>query len=66
MNPDGSNQIELNDKVGWANLNFPDWSPDGSKIAFVYDYVGGGDIWIMDADEQSDTAHFPSAIGELS
>ncbi|MFX0200086.1 MAG: hypothetical protein ACFFCW_28530 [Candidatus Hodarchaeota archaeon] len=55
MDADGNNQVKLNDTVGWANLNRPDWSPDGSKIAYVYDYVGGGDIWVMNSDGTGQT-----------
>src|SRR6476646_3891628 len=57
MNADGSNQTQLTfdpqpkDQV-------PDWSPDGSKIAYLADTHGiadivnpsWGDIWVMNAD----------------
>jgi Tol biopolymer transport system component len=48
-NSDGS-LIPYNDPVGWANIVPCDWSPDGSKILVMYDYVGGGDIWIGNSD----------------
>ncbi len=50
MDADGGNQTMLNSPVGYANLNLPDWSPDGEKIVFNYDRVGAGDIWVMDSD----------------
>jgi len=56
MNADGSGQTQLTfdpqpkDQV-------PDWSPDGSKIAYLADThgiadmgVSWGDIWVMNAD----------------
>ena len=52
MDADGSNQTQLTfDPV--MKDQVPDWSPDGSTIAFVTrpdPEVPGGDIWLMDAD----------------
>jgi len=49
MNPDGSNQIRLTDKL--PDAIFPRWSPDGKKILFT---SGRGDgtyeIYVMNAD----------------
>jgi Tol biopolymer transport system component len=47
MNADGSNPRLLN-----RNGSFPArWSPDGSKIVYVWEGPGtGGDIYVMDAD----------------
>src|SRR6266566_317035 len=28
----------------------PEWSPDGTKIAFLSDRSGNNDIWVMNAD----------------
>jgi len=52
MDADGGNQTQLTfDDV--MKDQVPDWSPDGSTIAFVTridPLVPGGDIWLMDAD----------------
>lgn len=53
MNADGSNQTQLTfDPV--MKDQVPDWSPDGSQIAFVTRIdplvPGNGDLWLMDAD----------------
>ena len=50
MNADGSDQTQLTfDLV--AKDQLPDWSPDGSRIAFVEQtHPAGGDIWVMNAD----------------
>src|SRR5919109_418430 len=43
VNPDGSAMRRLAGRVG---LSQPDWSADGSRIAFVRD----GSLWVMDSD----------------
>jgi Tol biopolymer transport system component len=50
MNADGSGQRQLTfDAVPKDQV--PDWSPDGSQIAFVTQtHAVGGDIWLMDAE----------------
>jgi Tol biopolymer transport system component len=50
MNVDGSDETQLTfDLV--AKDQLPDWSPDGSRIAFVEQtHPTGGDIWVMNAD----------------
>jgi Tol biopolymer transport system component len=50
MNADGSGQTQLTfDLVPKDQL--PDWSPDGSRIAFVKQTLPtGGDIWVMNAE----------------
>ena len=49
MDPDGSNQVML---AGWAGSaeTSPDWSPDGTWIAFVSDATGQPDLWLIRAD----------------
>ena len=49
MDADGSNQVNLTDNSSGDNV--PDWSPDGSKIAFSSGRDSGGqEIYVMDAD----------------
>jgi hypothetical protein len=44
MRADGSGKTRLTTTV--QDENWPDWSPDGTKIAYVRD----GDLWIMNGD----------------
>lgn len=46
----GSTPMEIYSVTARVNLNWPDWSPDGTKIFYVWDVVGGGDIWLIDSD----------------
>ena len=49
MDADGSNQHALT--TGDAPKDqVPDWSPDGSKIAYHSGWAGSGGIWVMNAD----------------
>jgi Tol biopolymer transport system component len=56
MNVDGTNQTRITNNTHLAGANndyYPEWSPDGTKIAFVYD--GGNEprsdqIHVMNAD----------------
>jgi TolB protein len=45
---DGSDLVMLTQTS--SNELTPIWSPDGSTIAFVADYDGGYDLYVMDAD----------------
>lgn len=48
MNADGSNPTRLTNSPG-VDL-FPNWSPDGKKIAFYSDRDGNGEIYVMEVD----------------
>lgn len=48
MDADGSNEIRLTNNPGADSQ--PDWSPDGSKIAFSSDREGNAEIYVMNAD----------------
>ena len=49
MDADGGNQENLTNNPAYDHV--PDWSPDGTKIAFVSDRNGGASqIYVMDAD----------------
>ena len=50
MNADGSNQTQLTFDATPKD-QVPDWSPDGSRIAYVVRTApAGGDIWEINAD----------------
>jgi TolB protein len=48
MNADGSGRRQLTHHP--ARDENPDWSPDGSQIAFYSERTGNGQIWIVNAD----------------
>lgn len=49
MDADGGNVMRLTDHPGRDDA--PDWSPDGTKIAFVSEMSGTAtDLYVMDAD----------------
>jgi hypothetical protein len=54
MNADGTEQTQLTfDDANHDQI--PDWSPDGSKIAYEDDATGNGDIYTMNADGSNPT-----------
>jgi Tol biopolymer transport system component len=54
MNTDGSDLRALT-APGTGNNEWPRWSPDGAKIAFVSDRTGIEQVYTMDADGSSQT-----------
>lgn len=47
VNPDGTGMAQLTNR---GKNHHPKWSPDGTQIAYVHQYVGGAkDIWLMSA-----------------
>jgi TolB protein len=53
MDADGSNPRNLTSNS--AGGGTPAWSPDGTKIAFVFLEGYHGDIWVMNADGTNQT-----------
>jgi TolB protein len=53
MHPGGSAITRLT--MDPANEFHPEWSPDGSRIAFMRDPAGAGDIWVMNGDGTGQT-----------
>ena len=54
-NPDGTQQLRLTNNPGSSDLPsdfWPSWSPDGAKIVYTSDRIGGGnlDVWTMNPD----------------
>ena len=47
MDADGGNPTQLTTTNGIFDA-FPEWSPDGTKIAFTSDRAALDDIWVMD------------------
>ena len=49
MRPDGTDAHELLPDATYG-VYHPDWSPDGSRIAFDAETGGGNEVWVVDAD----------------
>lgn len=71
MNADGTNQVRVTNNAIFDD--FPEWSPDGQKIAFLSHRTDGTGIWaifIMNKDGTGRTevthANVPNLIGHVS
>ena len=49
INIDGTGRTRLTEAHG----EYPNWSPDGTRIAFTSGRAGSYDIWVMDADGEN-------------
>ena len=57
MNSNGSDKTKSLDSGG-INIGYPDWSPDGLRIMYVKDIVGGGGgIWTINTNGSENTRH---------
>jgi TolB protein len=54
MNADGTEQINLTNTPTTDEIT-PQWSPDGSQIAFASNQDGNLDIFVMNADGSGKT-----------
>ena len=60
----GDSLIRLTDiSISYSDL-LPQWSPDGSEIAFVSDRTGSGQIFVMSAVDGSDQVQLTKDIGQ--
>jgi Tol biopolymer transport system component len=53
MNADGSGQTNLTNNSAWDAS--PNWSPDGTRIAFESDRDDNWEIYVMNADGSDQT-----------
>ncbi len=49
MDANGGNRRRLIPATS-APIDYPTWSPDGSKVAYFQETASGSDIWVVDAD----------------
>ncbi len=67
MNPDGTGERRLTFSGEGKNSNIPQWSPDGTQIAFASnreDDVGRSSIYVMDADGSNARRLTPVGAGD--
>ena len=50
VNPDGSDERQLTHVAAGVQVDNPDWSPDGTQIAYQSDASGNSDLWVMNVD----------------
>lgn len=64
MNSDGSNVRDISAQAQGASDTEPDWSPDGTRIAFVRtSRAGGPELWIMNTNGSNARRIVPLSIG---
>src|SRR5215204_5639284 len=61
MNADGSEQTNISNNTA-VDIH-PDWSPDGTKIAFASDRAGSYQVYVMNADGSEQTRLTNPAFG---
>lgn len=74
LNADGSGRVRLTQTPLWVtaapgggrqwNNVAPEWSPDGSRIAFLTDRTGRWEIWVMNLDGSNPHPLFPDAVND--
>ena len=64
VRPDGSEDLWL--AKGPGQQGYPDWSPDGSKIAYSSDQDGDFEIYTMNADGTEQTYFFDDPAMDLA
>jgi Tol biopolymer transport system component len=50
VNPDGTDDRRLTHVPAGSHAGDPDWSPDGTNIAYVSNISGNFEVWVMNAD----------------